>query len=179
MNNAGRRGGTALDARDGVPALRLAGGRDEPAFGLRISTPLLATPYLHWGWLVDPASTGNTPLRLVIAFRGGRAGSARLGDSIGAWFDAELPAHDRAFEIAWGNPPGTVVTAKDGRPRFVLRGGPAAAGRWWVETADLSELYRRTWPADEVGAAKIVYVGVVGGDRAGDIAHIAELILSK
>ncbi len=179
MNDAAQRGGAALGARDGVPALRLAGGRNEPAFGLRMSTPLLATPYLHWGWQVDPASAGDTPLRLVIAFRGGRTDSARLGDRIGAWLDTELPAYDRAYEIAWGNPPGAVVAAKDGRPRFVLRGGPAAAGRWWVETADLSELYRRTWPADEAVAAKIVYVGVVGGDRVGDVAYLAELILSK
>ena len=89
----------------GIPVLRIDGSGG-PLLGRNISTPLLAAPYLHAGWYLDPALYGGGPrdglprgLRLVVGFKGGTPGGAQLIDHL---FSGDLPSYDRFIELRLG-----------------------------------------------------------------------------
>lgn len=156
----------------GVPVLRI----DVPGGGLlgrRIATSLLAAPYLHIGWYLDPALyTGSAGdglprgLRVMVGFDGGARGAPQLVDRI---FSGGLPAHDRTIEFRFAGLGGTRIedatvefaALSDRGIKTVLR-DPAhgQAGRWHLEALDLTALYGKFWPRDRIGRVEIAFVAV-------------------
>ncbi|MGB8274126.1 MAG: hypothetical protein WCF16_02525 [Alphaproteobacteria bacterium] len=178
----------------GVLALRWDSDAQETLLGRDVQAPLLAMPYLRWGWYLepglldpvvrqvvqedtpDPTGTG-VPLRLLVAFRGGGAVESGAAASPLA---AGLPAFDRAVSLEWS----LVALPKVGRQAgndavafYVIRQGASAIGRWVVETVDLSRIYAELWPQDRLGDVSVVFVGVAGGGlgipSAGYVAEVA------
>lgn len=171
--------------------------------GRRIAMPLLAAPYLHAGWYLDPALYGGGPLdglprglRLTVAFEGGTPGGAQLVDRL---FAGDLPAHDRSIELRLGGVGATraedaaveLAAISDAGVRRVLRGPEQGqAGRWHLEAIDLAALYRGFWPRDRIGQVEIAFVAV-GGLRhhplpppSGSAApapagYVAEILLTR
>lgn len=156
----------------GVPVLRV----DVPGgalLGRRIAMPLLASPYLHIGWYLDPALyTGGAGdglprgLRVVVGFKGGTPRGMQLVDHV---FSGDLPGHDRAIEFRLAGlgssrvEDSTVEFAaiNDRGVKNVLR-GPAhgQAGRWHLEALDLSAIYGGFWPRDRRAQVGIAFIAV-------------------
>lgn len=166
------RGQTAVVESEGVPALRIAAGPRAFVLARRTRAYLLATPYLSWAWNVEDQGRGIHPVRLVVGFWGGAPDSASRGGQPFVWLGRRLPRHDRALAIGWADSalqrgnldtPGSDQTHA---PLYVVRGGRENAGRWWLETVDLSDLYRRLWPGDDPGRAEVAFIGVAAAPGA-------------
>jgi hypothetical protein len=185
----------------GSPVLRVEapGG---PLLGRRLAMPLLATPYLHAGWYVDPGLYDGGPrdglprgLRLVIGFKGGTPMGAQLVDRV---FTGDLPAHDHFLELRFGGVGAArpeeawlEFAALDDRGlRRLLRAGERGqAGRWHVEAVDLSALYRDFFPRDRVAHVEIAFIAVGGlrhfmppppdGGAVAPAGYVAEILLTR
>jgi hypothetical protein len=183
----------------GSPVLRVEapGG---VLLGRRLAMPLLATPYLHTGWYLDPGLYNGGPrdglprgLRLVVGFRGGIPGGAQLVDRV---FAGDLPVHDRFMEVRFGGIGAArpeeawleLSAISDRGQRRVLRGPDRAqAGRWHVEALDLSALYGGYWPRDRLTQVEIAFVAVGGlqhfmppaDGSVSPAGYVAEILLTR
>jgi hypothetical protein len=167
-------GQLAVVDRDGIPALMVVNGGHNFIAAKPTRASLLATPYLSWSWNMEMRHSGTHPVRLVVGFRGGNRRSPAWSSSPPASTDHALPAHDRAIVIAWGDSAlqrGAIVTPDPTKlpqapARYTARGGRENAGSWWLETVDLSDIYRRSWPEDDAASAQITFIGIASS--AGD-----------
>jgi hypothetical protein len=184
----------------GSPVLRVEapGGA---LLGRRLAMPLLATPYLHAGWYLDPGLYGGGPrdglprgLRLVVGFRGGTPGGPQLVDRV---FTGDLPAHDRFMELRFGGIAASrpeeawleLAAISDRGMRRVLRGRDRnQAGRWHVEAIDLAAFYAGFWPRDRLAQVEIVFVAVGGlqhfmpppeNGNVSPAGYVAEILLTR
>jgi hypothetical protein len=184
----------------GAPVLRVEvpGG---PLLGRRLAMPLLATPYLHAGWYLDPGLFGGGArdglprgLRLVVGFRGGTPGGAQLIDRV---FSGDLPPHDRFIEFRFGGVGAArpeeawleLAAISDRGVRRVLRGPDRSqAGRWHVEALDLSALYGSYWPRDRLTQVEIAFVAIGGlqhftppaaDANTSPAGYVAEILLTR
>jgi len=184
----------------GTPVLRIEapGG---PLLGRRLQMPLLATPYLHAGWYLDPGLFDGGPrdglprgLRLVVGFKGGLPTGAQLLDRV---FADDLPVHDRLLEFRFGGVGAAhpdeawleFSVANDRGLRRVLRTNERGqAGRWHVEALDLASIYRDYWPRDRVAHVEIVFIAVGGlqhfmpppeNAAAAPAGYVAEILLTR
>jgi len=174
----------------GVPALRVRPGDGAFVYARRTDAVLLAAPYLSWAWNMDAQRAGSHPVRLVVGFHGGDPKSPSWGSQPLAWLGSALPPHDRVLMLVWGEsalargnlaPPtdrASTVPA-DRAPRFTVRGGRENTGQWWIETADLADLYSRAWPRDDHRRARIVFVGIASTAQGEAGAHISGIVLSR
>ncbi|MBI4184699.1 MAG: DUF3047 domain-containing protein [Proteobacteria bacterium] len=174
--------GLALARADGVLALRVL--RPGPAAALvkRVSAPLLAMPYLSWGWRIETAAdlAGERPLEIVVGFEGGGRGEPAAPPA--EWAALGLPGVERLLRLVWEERGEEAGAARrlGGHGRYAVRGGRAAERRWMLETVDLAALYRRLWPEDDVGAARVALIGVLAAPSARPaIGHVAEIRLSR
>lgn len=174
--------------KEGVPALKITNGEDSFIVVRRTDAMMLATPFLSWSWFIEPPSTsGFHPIRMVIGFYGGDPASPSRGSEPLRWLGSSLPAHDRALSLTWSESAlqrGTLnkPEAENPRaaPRYTVRGGRENAGSWWLETVDLSDLYRQAWPKDEMGSVKVVFIGIAAaGGREPAPAHVSGIVLSR
>ena len=172
----------------GVPALKIINGEEPFIVVRRIRAMMLATPFLSWSWNIEPPSTtGYHPVRLVVGFYGGDPESPSRGSEPLRWLGSDLPAHDRALSLTWGESAlqrGTLSPPpeSDNRaaPRYSVRGGRENAGSWWLETVDLYDLYHRSWPKDDAGKTQVVFIGVAAaGNRPPAPAYISGIVLSR
>ena len=174
----------------GVPALRVWPGEGAFVYARRTDAVLLAAPYLSWAWNMDAHKTGPHPIRLVVGFHGGDPKSRSWGSQPLAWLGSALPPHDRVLMLVWGEsalargelsrPVGPASTdAANPAPRFTVRGGRENAGQWWVETADLADLYARAWPGDDHRRVRIVFIGIASTEKAKAGAHFSGIVLSR
>lgn len=193
-----RADGLSVAEVSGARVLRVAApGRT--LIGRRIETPILAAPYLRWGWYVEPALYGNGPgdglprgLRLVIGFKGGTPGSDQLLDRLFGGLAGDYPRSDRVFELHLGglgapraeNAMIEFAAVNDQGIRRSLR-APAygQAGRWHVEAVDLAALYAAFWPRDRIGEVAITFVAV-GSLQAripdnAPVGYVAEILLTR
>jgi hypothetical protein len=180
----GRRN-TTLVHRQGVPALRVENGAAAFVVARRTDVSLLASPFLSWSWHVEPHAGETHPVRLMMGFHGGDPESRSWGAQPFAWLGRNTPPHDRMISLAWGvsalrrgaiDPP-----SEDGRgARYTQRGGIENTATWWLETVDVSDIYARIWPADDLAAARIVFVGMSaagGGDKGA--ALVSGIVISR
>jgi len=161
-------GQLAVVVRDGIPALMVVNGGHNFVAAKPTRASLLATPYLSWAWNMEMRDSGTHPVRLVVGFVGGdRQSPARSSPSPESAAHT-LPTHDRAIVIAWSDSAlerGAIVkpdAAKVPQPpaRYTARGGPENARTWWLETVDLSDIYRRAWPGDDAARVQVAFIGV-------------------
>jgi len=174
--------------KDGVPSLKITNAEESFVVVRRTKAMMLATPFLSWSWFIEPPSTpGYHPVRLVIGFYGGDPASRSRGSEPFRWLGSSLPAHDRAISLTWGESAlqrGTLAAPPSGStnaaPRYTVRGGRENAGSWWLETVDLSDLYRQVWPRDDGAKAQVVFIGIAAAaGRAPAPAHVSGIILSR
>ncbi len=180
------RGQMVVVERDGIPALMAVNGGREFLAAKPARAYLLATPYLSWAWNMEMPEHGPHPVRLIVGFRGGAPGPAPAKAAPpGA---AALPAHDRAILIAWGESAlrrGAIVkavAAKDAPAAvtYTARGGRENAATWWLETVDLSDIYRRSWPEDDAAGVRIVFIGIAAlGGLPPSPAYLSGIRLSR
>ncbi len=186
----------------GVPVLCI----DAPGgtlLGRRIATSLLAAPYLHIGWYLDPAlyrgGTGDglpRGLRVVVGFKGGTPRGMQLVDHV---FTGDLPGHDRTIEFRFAGLGGNRIedstiefaALSDRGMKNVLR-GPALgqAGRWHLEALDLTAIYGGFWPRDRRAQVDIAFVAVgalrhqlppalTAGGKPVASGYVAEILLTR
>ena len=176
---------TTLVHRQGVPALRVDNGAAAFVVARRTDVNLLASPFLSWSWHVEPHAGESHPVRLVVGFHGGDPKSRSWGAQPFAWLGHDTPPHDRMISLGWGvsalrrgaiDPP-----SEDRRgARYTQRGGIENTGTWWLETVDISEFYARIWPADDLAAARIVFVGIsTAGSGDKGAALISGIVISR
>lgn len=157
-----------------------AASPDQPAsstLGRRLAVPLLAMPYLHWAWYLEPAIYDGGPgdgldrgLRVTIGFYGGHPSSPQILDRWLGGADG-MPAYDRRIDLTFGGagqPRGENATQhltaiSDQGIRHELR--PAQfgqSGEWKLEALDLARLYGTFWPRDRMERVQIVFIGAGG-----------------
>ncbi|HEX9568592.1 MAG TPA: hypothetical protein VF987_02845 [Rhodospirillales bacterium] len=181
-------GQLAVVVRDGIPALMVVNGGHNFVAAKPTRASLLATPYLSWAWNMEMRDSGTHPVRLVVGFVGGdRQSPARSSPSPESAAHT-LPTHDRAIVIAWSDSAlerGAIVkpdAAKVPQPpaRYTARGGRENAGSWWLETVDLSDIYRRSWPDDDATSARIAFIGIASSaGKQPSPAYLSGIRLSR
>ncbi len=181
--------------KEGVLALRLENEGGGSLLGRHIKAPLLAMPYLRWGWhlespaeqpegrmLSDLLASKSMPLYLLVGFRGGVSNRQPKTDWRSAGTGTDRLRLERALLLAWsGNPlEPRGLDAAGALPRHVLREGWREAGQWIVETVDLSRLYAQFWPADRIGDVEVVFLAAgAGPTNYRSVGFVAEIVLSK
>lgn len=182
------RGQLTVVERAGVPALKVINGQRSFVAVKPTQASLLATPYLSWAWNMDPQPSGVHPVRLVVGFHGGNPKSRGLGGTALVWPGDTLPPHDRAVVITWGESAlqrGSITkpkssTRRQAASRYTARGGRENTGSWWLETIDLSDIYRRAWPEDDAGLSRITFIGIAAAaGKPPSPAYISGLRLSR
>jgi hypothetical protein len=172
--------------RKGRHAMQIKTGARNFVIVRRTQAMMLATPFLRWDWLMDAHGIGTHPVRLVIGFHGGNPKGETWGSTAFKWLGSQLPPHDRAISVTWedsalqrgnilyANHQGNIV------PRYVVRGGRENVGRWFSEFLDLSELYTRTWPNDDFGQVRIMFIGMaVAKSKKPTAALITNVMLTR
>jgi len=171
----------------GVPALKVINGQASLITVKPAQASLLATPYLSWAWNMEPQEDGPHPVRLLVGFYRGNPDTRTWGANL-ARPKGALPDHDRALSVVWGSSAlqrGSIATPKSAKglqpaARYTARGGQENTGTWWFETIDLSDIYRRTWPKDDVGRAQITFIGIAAAPgKAPATGYFSGLRLSR
>lgn len=167
--------------REGVPAVELKSAYRRTVAVRRVDAMMLATPYLSWSWHLSNHGSGIHPVRIVIGFQGGVRDIQEI-DPLGGG----LPEHDRALALVWGDtmlrrgslslPPADRPTQA---PLYTVRGGRENTRKWWLETADLSQLYAIAWPGDDLKHVRITFIGIAAAPRFPAVrGRIAGILLS-
>lgn len=175
--------------KDGVVALRLDADADGSILGRKFRVPLLNMPYLRWGWYLDSAPAARPTkaeagtessvfIRVVVGFRDPSKDEAAEAEAEETGDSHAPPKIDRALSLEWraaeSAPP---ANPSDGS--VVMRAGAREAGKWLIETVDLSRLYASAWPQETSGKAEIVFVAVGMGPTSIPVAgYVAEVVLS-
>ena len=68
---------------------------------------------------------------------------------------------------------------KQAASRYTARGGRENTGSWWLETVDLSDIYRRIWPDDSFDRTRITFIGIAAAGKEPSPAYISGLRLSR
>lgn len=173
--------------KDGLPSLKITNAKNSFIIMRRTNAMMLATPFLSWSWLIEsPSTTGYQPVRMVIGFNGGDPRSQNGRSQPLKWLKRSLPTHDRTMSLVWGESAlqrGSWVKPNSNStntiPLYTVRGGRENTGTWWLETVDLSDLYRQVWPKDNSANIRIVYVGIAAvADRVPAPAYVSDITLS-
>jgi hypothetical protein len=165
---------------DGVPALHVTAGADGAAIGSRLDTPLLAMPYLSWGWLRGVGNGRDTALRIRVGLTGGDVRRRPAGGP--AWLAAlmdEVPRAERYVDLVWQSGSRAIGTwfESGGIPGLVLRTSPGSGSAWHVETVDLAAIHAQLWPRSPLGQVAVTSVFMIVEPR--ESASIAELVISR
>jgi len=192
----------------GTTVLRVNAVRaDQPsmaALGRRLSVPLLAMPYLHWAWYLEPAVFGGGPgdglergLRISVGFYGGAPDTPQLTDIMFGTGPAGTPLHDRRIDITFGgigapreqDATQHMAAVNDKGIVYELRPQEfGQAGDWKLEALDLAKLYEHFWPRDPLRLVRIAFVAVsgLGGRPVVDpaapplpLGYVAEVSLTR
>ncbi|CCQ72397.1 hypothetical protein [Magnetospira sp. QH-2] len=145
--------GLSVTRRNGVPALRVSAA---PSDGFALLRPVdaspLAVPFLDWFRFHTSEVTGPPGARLLVGFTGSATNREAPPPFEG------LPKGLRWLTVPWPS------TAR-----------PIAQGRWIRESADLSVLHRRAWPAADPTRTRIRFLGLTLDPNA---AGSPDLLLS-
>ncbi len=180
-------GSLSVDAVERLPALRVIPGRKAYTLLRRTRASLLAAPYLSWHWHVAETDRATHPVRIVVGF----ANVRNPGERRSAWFPGSdsLPDEvDRLAMIVWtdsGLRRGTarMLTRGDAEAEafeYAVRGGGENAGKWWVDSVDLSRLFAGAWPDVELAGIEVRLVGIAAAPHTGGgTMHFANIRLSR
>lgn len=165
---------------DGVTALHVTAGAEGAAIGRRLDTPLLAMPYLSWGWMRSVGNRPDTALRIRVGITGGDVRQRPTGGP--AWLVAlmdEVPRAERYVDLVWQSGSRAVGTWSEsgGIPGLVLRTSPGSGSGWHVETVDLAAIHAQLWPRSPSGQVAVTSVFMIVEPR--ESASIAELVISR
>lgn len=157
----------AVVERAGLVALEIR--RADTAIGRRVAIPLLAAPFLRWGWHLEQP-TPDAGIRLVV-------GLARRSDRTAAAERIEI-----AFVGAGAGGARVTAAANGGPPILLRRADGSASSGWQVEAIDLAALHRQFRPGGAGADLDVVFVAVGGVGRRIDgrpLGQIAEVVLSR
>jgi hypothetical protein len=163
----------------GTQVLRVqAPPRGQPmtaSLGRRLAVPLLAMPYLHWAWYLEPVIYDGGPgdgldrgLRLTVGFYGGAPSSPQLTDRLFGG-SGGMPAYDRRIDFVFGgagaargeNATQHLSAISDQGVRIELRAPHfGQGGDWKLEAVDLVKIYEQFWPRDRMNRVQIAFIGV-------------------
>lgn len=165
----------------GVPAVELESTDAVTIAARQVDAMMLATPFLSWSWNLSDHGQGVHPMRIVVGFQGG-AGADGTVDPLGG----ELPTHDRALALIWGDTmlrrgtlslPGADQPTQ--APLYTVRGGRENTRQWWLETVDLSQLYAQAWPGDDFKSVHITFIGIAAAPRTPAVrGRVSGILLS-
>lgn len=174
----------------GIPGIGITSANDALLAVRRVNAMVLATPYLSWAWNMTDHGDGLHPVRIIVGFK-------KLGEKDDDSFfslskiglrSSDLPPHSRALSIVWGDSAlgrGSMrmAVSKDGdvaAPLYMPRGGRENANKWWMETVDLSELFKKSWPNESQRDVAISFIGIAASPhRPGHRGRISGIVLSK
>lgn len=170
---------------EGVRALRVTSGQKTGVLLRNTDAILVVAPYLSWAWKLGPHPGMQHPVRIAVGFRGGGSEGGQRGKPLGL-LAPKLPPYDRMITIGWDA--SALRRGHLGEPRqnaraprlYTVGGGGENIGNWRLETVDLSRLYRRAWPDDDLVSVKIAFVGIVSlASQAPASASVSGLVLSR
>ncbi len=167
---------------DNALTLKIMSADQAFALARRTNASLLASPFFAWSWRVTAPLGNRHPVRLIIGFNGGTLNGRREGIADLFEFDANIPEHDRTVTLVWGSPediPGS-IDASRAAPQIVVRAGNKSAETWMTENIDLSQIYKRLWPSDDMVHVRIRFIGVVSErDPVRGMAEFSDLLLFR
>jgi len=178
-------GSLVLTEKSGKRALLIPPGEQEFTILRPMDVVLLSTSYFGWSWLMEHRDGDFHDISILVGFRSPpeapeQASFYSLPDA------AEATQANRAVGIRWAASAlrrGDLAPAgadDGGVPFYVVRGGRENTGRWWPESVDLSALYARLWPDEDLARARIVFVAInAGPDRMNSPAYIADMRLFR
>jgi hypothetical protein len=171
------------------------------AIGRQLDVPILAMPYLHWAWYLEPGLFAGGPgdgldrgLRITVGFYGGHPRSPQITDR---WFGGPdgMPAYDRRFDIAFGGAgqprsedaaQHLVAVSEQGIRQELRSPASGQSGEWKLEALDIAHLYGTFWPRDRLERVRIVFLGIGGlpgrapaTTPAHPLGYVAELSLTR
>lgn len=174
-----------------IPGIGITSAENALLAVRRVNAMLLATPYLSWSWNMTDHGDGFHPVRIIVGFKkpdkepkNNFFSLSRLGLSI-----ADLPPHDHALSIVWGDsalgrgslrmaPPNAQQQPE--APLYTPRGGRENSNKWWMETVDLSELYQKAWPNESKRDVAISFIGIAAApNKPGHRGRISGIVLSR
>jgi hypothetical protein len=170
---------------DRFTALSVHAGNQPFALVRKINASLLATPYLSWAWHAQPPAHGTHPVSILIELTNREAISDRSWWKIGGEGAGNA---NRLIVLTWGETAlgrGSIIgpIRQEDHPetaRYIARGGPEQANRWWVDTVDLSLIHRQIWPADDQSLYDIRYIGIsVQAAKSPAAMNLAEIRLMR
>ncbi|MEX0693086.1 MAG: hypothetical protein WD075_01450 [Rhodospirillales bacterium] len=166
-------------------ALNVMAGTQPFQLVRRINASLLATPYLNWAWHTQPPRAGAHPVRLLVELTDRNPQSKR---SLWPFSGSGRADASRIILLGWDATAlgrGTIVgpIRADDYPetaRYIARGGPEQADRWWVDSVDLSLIHRQVWPGDDPANFDISAIGIsVQAAGTGAAMNLAEIRLTR
>jgi hypothetical protein len=144
--------------------------------GRRLSIPLLAMPYLHWAWYLEPVIYDGGPgdglergLVLSVGFYGGAPSSPQLTDRL--FGGSGQPPADRRVDFVFGgvgagrnqNAAQHLNAVSDQGVKIALRPPQFdQGGEWKLEAIDLAKIYEQFWPRDRMDRTQIAFIAVGG-----------------
>ena len=137
---------------------------------------------------MGPQPSGVHLVLLMVGFHGGNPKSWGLGGTALVWPDDTIPPHDRAVAIIWGESAlqrGSITkpkssTRRQAASRYTVRGERENTGSWWLETVELSDIYRRAWPEEDAGLSQFTFIRIAAAaSTPPNPAYISGLRLSR
>lgn len=174
----------------GVPGIGLTSSDESLLAVRRVGAMMLATPYLSWAWNMTDHGDGMHPVRIIVGFKNNTIdikpdffSFARMGLK-----NTDLPMHNRAISIVWGDSAlgrGSLRLPMAGAdapeaPLYMPRGGRENTNKWWMETVDLSDIYKKAWPDDNARDIAVSFIGIAASPgRPGHRGRISGIVLSR
>ena len=113
---------------------------------------------------------------------GGDPKSRSWGSQPLVYLGTKVPHHDRTIAIVWGkNSDAKGVTKINQKlPYYIARAGSNDSETWLTENIDLSKLYRRIWPKDDLVRTRIMFVGFTSASTNSPMtAEFGDMVLYR
>ena len=165
-----------------TPILRLISSKKSFVLLRRTRANLLASPFLGWSWNVTTSLGQTVPISIIIGFYGGDPKSRSWGSQPLVYLGSRVPPHDRTITIVWGTSSDAkgIIKMKHKIPYYIARAGSNDSKTWLNENIDLSRLYRRIWPKDNLVRTRIMFVGFTSASTSSPMtAEFGDVVLYR
>ncbi len=168
-----------------VPALKIDTAKGGFSMVRHVQANLMTTPYLDWAWIMENHTGPYHGVSFMVGFRA-PDGSAHAGPASLAPSVRGSPVANRIISLRWSKSalkrgymepyPGSTENAII----YSVRGGSENTGLWWRETIDLSDLYARSWPGEDLTKTSISFIAVVvTNPKISSLAYLSYLRLFR